>query len=39
MLTVASNYTGNGGTLVLNTVLGDDSSKNRHSEGWRRHIR
>ncbi|WP_235822392.1 autotransporter outer membrane beta-barrel domain-containing protein [Brucella pituitosa] len=27
VLTVASNYTGNGGTLVLNTVLGDDSSK------------
>ncbi|OYR18303.1 autotransporter outer membrane beta-barrel domain-containing protein [Brucella rhizosphaerae] len=27
VLNVAGNYTGNGGMLVLNTVLGDDSSK------------
>ncbi|KXO75887.1 autotransporter-associated beta strand repeat-containing protein [Brucella anthropi] len=26
-LTVAGNYAGNGGTVVINTVLGDDSSK------------
>lgn len=27
VLSVTGNYTGNGGTVVLNTVLGDDSSK------------
>ena len=26
-LAVAGDYTGNGGTFVINTVLGDDSSK------------